>query len=71
MKTTDTPSVDSTTPISDISKAGESLVLKYAIDFQGTPVPIKITLTPAGEKMSFFFDAADGQFVLEGAATKK
>lgn len=59
------------TPITDISKSGESLVLKYAIDFQGTPVPIKITLTPAGEKMSFYFDAADGQFVLEGAAAKK
>ncbi len=60
-----------TTPITDISKAGESLVLKYQLDFQGTPIPIKITLTPAGEKMSFNFDAADGQFTLDGAATKK
>ena len=60
-----------TTPITDISKAGESLVLKYQLDFQGTPIPIKITLTPAGEKMTFNFDAADGQFTLDGAATKK
>lgn len=60
-----------TSPITDISRAGESLVLKYLLDFQGTPVPIKITLTPSGEKMAFNFDAADGQFMLDGAATKK
>ena len=28
--------------ITDVSKAGEALVLKYMLDFQGTPIPAKI-----------------------------
>jgi hypothetical protein len=57
--------------ITDITKAGEALVLKYMLDFQGTPIPAKITLTPAGEKMTVSFDFADGQFTLDGTAAKK
>jgi hypothetical protein len=58
-------------PITDITKAEKSLVMRYTLDFQGNAVPVKITLTPDGEKMTFAFDAAEGQFFLEGAATKK
>jgi hypothetical protein len=57
--------------ITDITKADASLVLSYAMDFQGNQIPMKITLTPDGDKMKFGFDAAGGQFFLEGAATKK
>jgi len=57
--------------ITDVSTAGEALVLKYMLDFQGTPIPAKITLTPAGEKMTVAFDFADGQFVIDGTAAKK
>jgi hypothetical protein len=57
--------------ITDISKAEKSLVMKYMLDFQGNAVPVKITLTPDGDKMKFVFDAAEGQFFLEGLATKK
>ena len=46
-------------------------MLSYAMDFQGNQIPMKITLTPDGDKMKFGFDAAGGQFFLEGAATKK
>ena len=56
--------------ISDVSKSGEALVLKYTLDFQGTPIPAKITLTPAGDKMNVEFDFADGQFTLPGTAAK-
>ena len=38
---------------------------------QGNLLPMKITLTPDGEQMKFGFDAAGGQFFIEGAATKK
>jgi hypothetical protein len=57
--------------ITDISKAGESLVLKYSLDMQGQAIPAKITLTPAGEKMNVNFDFADGQFAMDGTAAKK
>ena len=58
-------------PISDVSKSGESLVLKYLLDVQGMQIPAKITMTPAGDKMNCDFDFADGQFQLPATATKK
>jgi len=57
--------------ITDITKAGEALVLKYMLDFQGNTIPAKITLTPVAEKMTVSFDFADGQFTIDGTATKK
>ena len=57
--------------ISDVTKAGETLVLRYSLDFQGQAIPAKITLTPDGDNMKVDFDFADGQFVLPGTATKK
>src|SRR5262245_6364921 len=60
-----------TQEITDISKSGEDLVLKYASDFQGQSFNVKITMTVDGAKGKVIFDAADGQFVMEGAANKK
>jgi hypothetical protein len=60
-----------TQEITDITKAGEDLVLKYASDFQGQPFNVKLTMTVDGPKGKVMFDAADGQFVMEGAASKK
>ena len=57
--------------ITDVAKAAEALVLKSTMDIQGNSVPVKITLTPAGEKMTVSFDFADGQFTLDGTAAKK
>jgi hypothetical protein len=60
-----------TQEITDISKSGEDLVLKYASDFQGQSFNVKITMSVDGSKGKVIFDAADGQFVMEGAADKK
>jgi hypothetical protein len=60
-----------TQEISDISKAGEDLVLKYSSELQGQAFNVKITMSVDGPKGKVTFDAADGQFVMEGAATKK
>ena len=60
-----------TQEITDISKAGDDLVLKYASEFQGNAFNVKLTMTVDGAKGKVVFDAADGQFVMEGAATKK
>lgn len=59
-----------TQEITDITRSGEDLVLKYASDFQGQPFNVKITMTVDGDKGKAVFDAADGQFVMEGAAAK-
>ncbi len=58
--------------ISDISKAGEDLVMKFTADFQGMPLSAKITLVPEGTgKAKASFDIMDGAFVMDGTAVKK
>jgi hypothetical protein len=57
--------------ITDISKDGENLVLKYDLDFQGQAIPIIVTISPDGGKWKANFDIAGGQFVTDGTAVKK
>ena len=57
--------------ITDISKDGGTLVIKYMLDVQGNSIPAKISLVPDGDKWKASFDFADGQFVVDGTATKK
>lgn len=57
--------------ISDITKTGEALTLKYSLDFQGNAVPVVVTLTPAAETLKVTFDFAGGQFTMAGTGTKK
>lgn len=60
-----------TQEITDITKAGEDLVLKYSSEVQGQSFNVKITMSVQGTKGKVTFDAADGQFVMEGDANKK
>jgi hypothetical protein len=57
--------------ITDISKDGENLVLKYELDVQGQSIPAMITIIPDGAKWKASFDFAGGQFVVDGTAVKK
>jgi hypothetical protein len=57
--------------VTDISKAGNDLVLKYQGDFQGQAFSAKITLTPTDDKLGVNFDVMDGQFLMTGVGTKK
>ena len=57
--------------ITDISKRGSAVLLRYSFDYQGMQVPTVITLTPNGETMTVVFDFADGAFTMNGTATKK
>jgi hypothetical protein len=57
--------------VTDISKEGGNLVLKYALDFQGQAIPAKVSLVPDGANYKASFDFADGQFVIDGTAKKK
>lgn len=57
--------------ITDISKDGMNLVLKYTMDAQGQTIPAKISIVPDGDKWKASFDLADGQFKMDGTATKK
>lgn len=56
--------------IEDISKSDAALRLYFTFDYQGTPVPVVVTLTPADGKIGAVLDFADGAYVMNGAATR-
>jgi hypothetical protein len=58
------------TPITDVWKGANSLILKYNFDYQGMAVPVVITLTPSGDKVDAQFDFADGAYQMAGTAKK-
>jgi len=57
--------------IPDVSRDGAGLLLKYILEAQGMQIPAKILLSPVGDKWKASFDFMDGQFTVEGTATKK
>jgi hypothetical protein len=65
------PMIPGTAKITDISRAGANLVLKYLLEVQGMQIPTVITLMPDGDKWKANFDFADGQFSTAGTAAKK
>ncbi len=56
--------------VTDITRAGESLVLRYDIDAQGQFIDVSMSLEPAGENLSTVIEAAAGQFVTTAVATR-
>lgn len=58
--------------ITDVSKAGADLVLKFSGNFQGNAFDAKVTVTPNGPgKATVTFDINSGQFAMAGTGTKK
>jgi hypothetical protein len=61
-----------TQKVTDITKNGSDVVLKFAGNFQGNPFDAAITLTPDGtDKCKVTFDVNGGQFTMNGTGTKK
>src|SRR4051812_37136831 len=61
----------STVTVSEISMTGKSLVLKYATDYQGTPIPTVMTLTPEGQGIKADLALRDGKYEMSGTASKR
>jgi hypothetical protein len=58
--------------VTDVSKKGDDLVLKFAGNFQGNPFDATITMTPDGtDKCKVAFDVNGGQFTMNGTGVKK
>jgi hypothetical protein len=58
--------------VTDVTKNGTDLVLKFAGNFQGNAFDATITLTPDGtDKAKVTFDVNGGQFTMSGTGTKK
>jgi hypothetical protein len=60
------------TKVTDISKDGDNVVLKYAGNYQGNPFDAAVTLAPDGtDKIKVTFDVNSGQFTMSGTGVKK
>ena len=58
--------------VTDVTKDKESLVLKFAGNFQGNPFDAVITVSPDGaDKAKVLFDINGGQFSMSGTGAKK
>jgi hypothetical protein len=61
-----------TQKVTDVSKKGNDLVLKFQGNFQGNPFDAVITLVPtAADKCTVSFDINAGMFTMDGTGTKK
>lgn len=59
-------------PITDITKADKSLLLRYSFDYQGMAVSAVVSLAPQADgKMSAQIEFAGGAYIMTGTATKK
>lgn len=58
--------------VTDITKSGNDLVLKFAGNFQGNPFDAVVTMTPDGsDKCKVTFDVNAGMFTMSGTGVKK
>lgn len=65
------PELGGSQEITDITKSGEDLVMRYQMDAQGQMIPVAVTLTPDGAELDTVMDFADGMFTASGTATKE
>jgi hypothetical protein len=57
--------------VSDVTKAGESLVLRYVAEVQGMQIPVSISLSPQGEALKADFVFMGGEYAASSVATRK
>lgn len=58
--------------VTDVTKNGNDLVLKFAGNFQGNPFDAVVTLVPDGsDKCKVTFDINSGMFTMSGTGVKK
>lgn len=64
------PEMGGTLEVTDITREGESLLLKYDIDAQGQLIDVSMSLAPEGESLNTVIEAAGGQFMTTAVATR-
>lgn len=68
--TVGSPDLGGSAEVTDITREGENLVLKYDIDAQGQYVDVLMSLARDGENINTTIEAAAGQFVTTAVATR-
>jgi hypothetical protein len=64
------PEMGGMVDVTDITRSGENLVLRYDIDAQGQLVDVSMSLAPDGENLATVIEAAAGQFMTTAVATR-
>lgn len=64
------PEMGAPMDVTDITKDGETLVLAFEGNAQGQSFQAVVTLEPAGEELSVWFDINQGAFGMGGTGTK-
>jgi hypothetical protein len=64
------PDLGGTVNVTDIARNGDALVLRYNIDAQGMMVDVMMSLTPSGNNLSTYIEAAAGAFSTTATATR-
>ena len=64
------PEMGGSQPVTDITRSGESLVLKFEADAQGQIIAVAVTLEPNGENLDVWFDVGTGEFSASGVGTR-
>ena len=64
------PDLGGSREITDITRSGDALLIRYQMEAQGQMVPVSVTLSVAGEALSAELDFADGMFSASGTATR-
>jgi hypothetical protein len=57
--------------VSDVTKAGDALVLRYVAEVQGTQVPVSISLLAQGHTLKADFSFLGGEYAASSVATRK
>ncbi|HTK77219.1 MAG TPA: hypothetical protein VL371_18270, partial [Gemmataceae bacterium] len=60
-----------TVTVSDLSMAGNSLVLKYTTEYGGNSIPTVMTLTPQGQGLRAQMSMMEGQYEMFGSAARQ
>ena len=56
--------------VTSLALVNGNLLLRYSSDYQGTPIPTVMTLTPRGQDLLVTMSVLDGQFEMAGLGTK-
>ena len=63
--------VQAPTTVTDITKVGTGLVLRYSFDYEGNAIPVMLTLTTKEDKLDAALSFAEGAFEMAAVGIRK
>ncbi len=57
-------------PITNITRSDDKLIARYQMNYQGSPIPVVLTVSRLGEHLETTWDFADGAYMTSAIATR-